>query len=218
MGNDDSKAISVVADFLLHPDAVRLFAKVDYALKNGIHIQNYKHQTDLFRFINENQASLQQYYKDYFNIVLDFGGESVDKYFYINFMAQSRGNIPEDNRHFMPNEYVIIGFLLYKIIFIDGYIELNTVGRLQKMIRLDYEELKPGIYRTLAKAKRDKNTKMDGEKVDKIIEDAMQEFSKVGWIMFEGETFDTMPSFHRLPNIYSDYIHNLDEWFKEHNA
>jgi hypothetical protein len=137
MGNDDTKTINRLADFLQHPDAEEQFAKVDYALKNGMHIQNYRRQTGLFNFISENENSLKQYYKDFFNVVLEFGGESVEKYYYLDFMAQSRGNIPEDNRHFLPNEYVIIGFLLYKIIFIDGYIELNTVARLQKMIRLN---------------------------------------------------------------------------------
>ena len=201
--------------FLMHEDAPRLFSKVDYALKNGIHIQDYRNQTEIFGFINENFQSMRLYYQEYFGILLDHGGETVEKYFFIDFMAQSRGGIPEENRHFLPNEYVIIGFLLFKVIFIDGYIELNTVSRFQRMVRLDYEELKPGIYRTLAKARRDKNTHMDDERVDKIITDAMDEFRKIGWIVFEGELFDVMPSFQRLPKIYGDYINNLESWLKE---
>ena len=201
--------------FLIHEDAARLFSKVDYALKNGIHIQDYRTQTEIFGFINENFQSMRLYYKEYFGIVLDQGGETVEKYFFIDFMAQSRGGIPDDNRHFLPNEYVIIGFLLFKVIYIDGYIELNTVSRFQRMVRLDYEELKPGIYRILAKARRDKNTQMDDERVDKIIADAMDEFRKIGWIVFEGEVFDVMPSFQRLPKIYGDYINNIESWLKE---
>lgn len=201
--------------FLMHEDAPRLFSKVDYALKNGIHIQDYRNQTEIFGFINENFQSMRLYYHEYFGIVLDQGGETVEKYFFIDFMAQSRGGIPDENRHFLPNEYVIIGFLLFKVIFIDGYIELNTVSRFQRMIRLDYEELKPGIYRTLAKARRDKNTHMDDERVDKIIADAIDEFRKIGWIVFEGELFDVMPSFQRLPKIYGDYINNIESWLKD---
>lgn len=201
--------------FLLHEDAERLFSKTDYALKNGVHIQDYRSQAELFGFLNENYQSMKLYYEEYFSIVLDYGGETLEKYFYIDFMAQSRGGIPEDNRHFLPNEFVIVGFLLYKIIYIDGYIELNTVSRFQRMVRLDYEELKPGIYRTLAKARRDKNTQMDDERVDKIIADAMDEFRKIGWIVFEGEVFDIMPSFQRLPKIYADYINDIDLWLKE---
>ncbi|MEJ5960752.1 condensin complex protein MksE [Pedobacter immunditicola] len=201
--------------FLMHEDAPRLFSKVDYALKNGIHIQDYRTQTEIFGFINENFQSMRLYYEEYFDIVLDHGGETVEKYFFIDFIAKSRGGIPEDNRHFLPNEYVIIGFLLFKVIFIDGYIELNTVSRFQRMLRLDYEELKPGIYRTLAKARRDKNTHMDDERVDKIIAGAMDEFRKIGWIVFEGELFDVMPSFQRLPKIYGDYINNIESWLNE---
>lgn len=201
--------------FLLHEDAGRLFSKTDYALKNGMHIQDYRSQAELFGFLNENYQSMKSYYEEYFSIVLDYGGETLEKYFYIDFMAQSRGGIPEDNRHFLPNEFVIVGFLLYKIFYIDGYIELNTVSRFQRMVRLDYEELKPGIYRTLAKARRDKNTQMDDERVDKIIADALDEFRKIGWVVFEGEVFDIMPSFQRLPKIYADYINDIDLWLKE---
>jgi hypothetical protein len=201
--------------FMFHEDAPRLFSKADYALKNGMHIQDYRYQTELFGFINENFQSMKLYYEEYFGIVLDHGGETIEKYFFIDFMAQSRGGIPEDNRYFLPNEFVIVGFLLYKIIYIDGYIELNTVGRFQRMVRLDYEELKPGIYRTLAKARRDKNTQMDDERVDKVIADAMDEFRKIGWVVFEGDLFDVMPSFQRLPKIYGDYINNMDIWLME---
>lgn len=200
---------------MLHEDAPRMFCKVDYALKNGMHIQDHKNHTELFGFINEHFQSMKIYYEEYFGIVLDHGGETIEKYFFIDFMAQSRGGIPEDNRYFLPNEFVIVGFLLYKIIFIDGYIELNKTKAFQRMVHLDYEELKPGIYRTLAKAKRDKNTLMDDERVDKIIADAMDEFRKIGWIVFEGDVFDVMPSFQRLPKIYSDYINNMELWLKE---
>ncbi|MDR6784597.1 hypothetical protein ABIE26_003243 [Pedobacter africanus] len=201
--------------FLMHEDAPKLFSKIDYALKNGMHIQDHRYQAQLFGFINESFQSLKLYYEEYFGIVLDQGGETVEKYFFIDFMAQSRGGIPEDNRYFLPNEFVIVGFLLYKIIYIDGYIELNTVRRFQQMVRLDYEELKPGIYRTLAKARRDKNTRMDDERVDKIIADAMDEFHKIGWVVFEGEIFDVMPSFQRLVKVYGDYINDIELWLTE---
>ena len=91
-------------------------------------------------------------------------------------------------------------------------IELNSVKKLQKIIRQDYEDLKPGIYRTLAKVQRDRPNPMDDEKVDKIIIDALQEFNKIAWITLVDDHFEVLSSFQRINRIYMDYINNLDSW------
>ena len=83
------------------------------------------------------------------------------------------------------------------------------------MIRQDYEELKPGIYRTLAKSRSDKSNKMNDDRVDEVILKALNEFKKIGWVTLDGDVIDILPAFDRLPKIYSDIINNLDEWFNQ---
>jgi len=199
-------------DFLNDPDAEDIFAKLDYALKDGVHIQGLLTQSSLFRFINKHYGGLKLYYQKFYGVNLEKGGEDVTSYYYLDFSPQSRGNIHPNHRYFMQNEYVIIGFLLYKIIYIDMNIELNSVKKLQKIIRQDYEDLKPGIYRTLAKVQRDRPNPMDDEKVDKIIIDALQEFNKIAWITLVDDHFEVLSSFQRINRIYMDYINNLDSW------
>ncbi len=138
----------------LNPDAKEIFARIDYALKNGKHIQRWQQQEDMFRFLERHFVSMQLYYTDFFGVSLETGGESIDKYYYLEFRPDSRGGIPNHNRHFLPNEHVIIGFMLHKILYIDGMIEVNTLPALQRTIRQEYEDIKPGIYRALAKAKK----------------------------------------------------------------
>ena len=200
--------------FFKHPEARDLFAKIDYTLKDGVHIQNSIHQANLFRFIEENEESLKDFYEEFYGVYLEHGGETINKYYYLEFGYNTRGNIPLEHRYFFPNEYVIVAFMAYKIIFIDGYVDLSSVSKLQKIIRHDYEDLKPGLYRALAKVKREKTTKINDENVDKVVLDAFKEFAKIGWITLDEDLFDTLPAFERITKIYSDYINNLEDWLK----
>ena len=212
MGNYDHEERMTVASFLSDPNAKKYFAKIDYGLKNGLHFQLWQEQEDTFRFIEKHYKELRQYYLDFFQVILDAAGEATQKYYFFDFLPGSRGSVPQENRHFLPNEFVIVGFMLYKIVYLDGYIELNTLPALQRKIRQDYEDIKPGIYRALAKAKRLNTTQMDDAKVDDVIEKALREFSRIGWIHWDGDVFDILPSFQRLPKIYGDYINNPDSW------
>lgn len=200
--------------FFKHSGARDLFAKIDYALKDGVHIQNSIHQASMFRFIEENEESIRDFYEEFYGVYLEYGGETINKYYYLEFGHNSRGNIPLDHRYFLANECVIVAFMIYKIIYIDGYIDLSSVSKLQKIIRQDYEDLKPSLYRALAKAKKDKTTKINDENIDKVVLDALKEFSKIGWIVLDEDTFDPLPAFERITKMYSEYINHLDEWLK----
>lgn len=216
MGDDNS--INNSDSFLNHPDAKELFGKLDYLLKDGVHIQNRAEQAAFFRFIQQTEPSLKEYYLNFFGVVLDTSGQDSEKYFFLDFLPQSRGSISANHRYFMPNEYVIVGFLIYKLIFIDKNLELNSVAQLKKMLRQEYEELKPGIYRVLAKVRKEKINQMDNERVNKIIDDALSEFNKISWITLDDDYFDTLPAFHRINKVYSDYINNVEELLKTENT
>lgn len=215
MGNYYSQENIDATSFFADPEAKVLFAKIDYALKNGIHIQRWQQQEELFRFLEKHFKSMKLYYQDYFGVALEAAGETTNKYYYLEFLPGDRGNIPVENRHFLANECIIVGFLLYKIVFIDGNIEMNSVSALQRSIRQDYEDIKPGIYRALAKAKKINTTEMDDTKVNDIVEKALREFFKIGWIELEEQHFDVLPSFQRLPKIYGDYINHPESWLKD---
>ncbi|QEL02965.1 hypothetical protein FKG96_19775 [Olivibacter sp. LS-1] len=218
MGNYHPQENINATSFLADSAAKELFATIDYALKNGVHIQRWQQQEAIFRFLERHFRSMKLYYREFFGILLEEAGETVNKYYYVDFLPGSRGNISVENRHFLANEYVIIGFILYKIVFIDGYIELDSLPALQRMIQQDYEDIKPGIYRALAKARKVNTTEMDDQKVNDVVEKALREFSKIGWIALEGQNFDILPSFQRLPKIYGDYINHPENWLKDETA
>ena len=198
-------------------EAPQIFGNMDYALKKGVHIQRREEQETWYRFLAKHFDSLRAYYQQFFGLVLREGGESITAYYYLDFLPETRGQVPPESRHFLSNEFVIIGFMLYKIVYIDQYIELDSLSILKRMIRQDYEDLKPGLYRTLAKAKNVNTTEVDDDRLDEIVDKAMKEFAKIGWVALEEERFDVLPSFQRLNTIYQDYINGLDQWLKQEN-
>lgn len=214
MGND-SNELPLAVQFQLHHEAKELFGELDYKLKDGVHFQLIDGQHAFFRFIEENEESLRAYYHFFFEIDLVGGGEGDQRYYYLDFNGTGKGKIDADHRHAIKNEYIIIGFLIYKVIYIDQNIELSSVRLLQETIRKDYEELKGDLYRLIAKAKKENPTQMNDKLMDESVLKALKEFSKIGWVRLDEDTFDPNPSFHRLHKMYSDYINDIDTIIKK---
>ena len=79
------------------------------------------------------------YYRDFFNVELTDGGEKPRNYFYLDFYGNNRGNISPKHRYILNSEYVIIGFIMYKILFIDNEIDLDSVQKLKENDYTDVE-------------------------------------------------------------------------------
>lgn len=212
MGNEDTTSGALA--FFNDADAEEVFAKLDFQLKDGMHIQERDHQFALYYFLNRNERSLTAYYDRYFGVNLGVGGVGKDRYYYLEFNPADRGGVDGEHRYFLKPEYVIIGFLIYKIIFIDRNFDIESVKKLQITIQTDYEELKDDLYRLLARLRRTGSTELGDNRVAEIVLDALKEFKKLGWVVLEEDFFDVMPSFHRLNKIYSDHISNFEELIK----
>ena len=216
MGHLDETEIANRYDFLDCNQGKQLFAALDFALKDGVHIQDYGKQKDLFLYLYRFYSTLKLYYHEFWGLELEDGGTDSDKYYYLRFNSDMKNGIPQNHKHLMSKENIIIGLLLYKVHFIDCNIDLNSVSKFQKIIRLDYPDLKPGIVRTLAKAKKEKATKLNDDKIDGSIKSAFDEFNKIKWISMEDDgTFEILPSFHRLTREFASYINNIDEIIKD---
>lgn len=215
MRNDYSSEGLREFDFLDKQEAGLLFGKLDYMLKDGVHFQNTEDQFDYFNFIQENEKSINLYYQRFFGVNLEKGGEDTERYYYLDFNSQNRGSIDQDHRYFLKSEFVIIGFLIHKIIFIDGNIELTSIKKLQETIKRDYEDMKPAIYRLLAKSRKEVVSPDSDKKIDDLVEDALKEFRKIGWVKIDKDFFDVMASFQRLNNIYGDVIADIDNWINQ---
>jgi len=213
---EDRSSEITIDSFLRDEYTQELFAEVDYKLKDGIHIQQEGKQIALYDYIVENEESLKLYYHKLFKVNLTSGGEYPDKYYYLDFNdPPSRGNIHIDHRHFLKNEYIIIGFIIYEIIYIQREIDLNSISELKRKIRIDYEDLKPGLYRLIGKSKNKNPSKLNDQTIDNTVKNALIEFNKIGWMKIGDDEFELLPAFDRLIKFYENEILNINEIFKE---
>lgn len=211
MGNDIN--ISPIS-FFDDPEAESIFARLDFGLKDGIHIQSHSTQYDLFNFLVKHEDSLRLFYAKYYGLKLSCAGVGENLYFFLDFIPGDRGEIDVDHRNFLKPEYVVIGFFIHKICYIDRNFDLNSVKKLQLVILHDYEDMKPDLNRLLAKLRKSNTTTLTDSKISDIIVETLKEFKKIGWIVMEEDFFDVLPSFQRLVMLYKDYINNIDELIK----
>jgi len=204
-----------IADFLQHTDTEQLFAELDYKLRDGFHYHHIGSQIPYFKYIESNIESLQLFYKTILKVSLVEGGDDFNTYYHLDFNNSDRGNVPSNNRHFIKNEHIIIGFVIYEIININKEIDLNSIQQLKEKIRIDYEDIKPGIYRLIAKSKNTNPSNLNDSAIDNAIDSALREFKKIGWMVTKNDEFDCLPAFRRLVDIYENEIANIDEIYNE---
>ncbi len=210
MGHDISDVNPL--HFLKNNDAIANFGKLDYLLKDGMHIQNYDGYTNEFLFLIKYYPDLKKYYETYFGISLFERGEGIKRYYFIDFNSSSRGNIPDSSRAFMKNKYIIIGLILHKVKEIDRYVELDSIEAFKNIVKNDYENYKPGLIKLIAKSDNTSIKSSDDEdRISNTIDNAFKRFKSIGWVFFKDDYFELRPSFNRLIVLYEDVINTIDE-------
>lgn len=207
--------------FLADSKAISIFAKLDYFLRNGTHIQReYPNDVNMFRFLslNENFESLQNYYKDFFNLHLIREGHEFNSYFYLDFNEEGRSAIPSENREYLKSEFIIIGMLFLKMVRLDGNLELESISEFTILLYGEYEEEKNSLRKLIADNISEKGTDYNNLKLNEVIKKAFIKFGELGWIKWSDENekdkFTMMPSFERLRAAYQPQIDSIDELLK----
>ena len=71
-------------DFLEAPEGKELFARIDFALKDGMHIQNRTKQSEWYYYLCQYEDTLKQYYQDFFGLSLESGDGGFGKYEFLS--------------------------------------------------------------------------------------------------------------------------------------
>lgn len=221
MANDITNT-PITYDFLNHKKAKNVFAKLDYALRNGIHIQReYPSNVNLYRFLNDsdNYESLKNFYKEYYNLNLVREGSDFNNYYYLNFNQDGKGNVPSDNRDYLKNEYIIIGMLFFKMYKLDGNIELESVSGFISLLHEEYEEQRNALRKLINDNSSDKSTDLGDERFEYVVTKSFEKFADLGWLIWESDDlrdkFKIMPSFERLRINYQPQIETIEDLIKE---
>lgn len=221
MADDTTEKIEQYS-FFYNRKAKAIFAKLDYILRNGIHIQReYPKNVNLYRFLNDsdNYESLKNYYKDFFNLNLTKEGSDFNNYYYLNLNEDGKSNVPSDNREYLKSEYIIIGMLFLKMYKLDGNIELDSVSEFTTLLYEEYEEQKNALRKLINDNSSDKSTDLGDQRFETVIIKSFEKFGDLGWLMWDREDeknkFKIMPSFERLRIIYQPQIETIDDLINE---
>jgi len=197
--------------FLAENEAKYLFAEIDYALKNGQHIQaDFPKQKDLFEFITKNYDSLYNYYLDFFDVKLDYKTNYNQKYYFIDFQEDIKGRIERPFVN-LSNENYIVGYHIIGLyLWVVHELHRNFVDTIDDFFRLitdDYVEYKNHFFSLITKKSIDTNwVEPDYEAVKSEIKDALKYFSKLCWVEIVDNKFIIYPSFSRIAYLYEDEI------------
>jgi hypothetical protein len=209
MDNQDTEKTGYT--FLESHRSQQVFSKLDYALKDGLHIQRHGSDPELYAYLVEYADKLQPYYRDLFGVRLERRGEDDQQYYYLDYHSAGQSGIPENHKRQIKNEYIIIGLIIYKIIYFDGNLELNSVSALKQKITLDYEEYEGGLLRLIAKSSEKAKLQADDVEIDSVVDLALHQFVRLGWMERNGDHFELLASFQRLLYVYEDVILKIDQ-------
>lgn len=222
--DDTEKDLNIRYSFMADKMAKSTFARLDYLLKSGMHIQrDFPKPASLYTFLDKHHIGLKDYYDDFFNMLLKKDGEGWNTYFYIDFYENSRGKVPTENqyRFYLKPEYILIGLIFFKIYKLDGNIELAKISDFINLLYQEYDELLNKMQRVVSSIEVDADSDLNEEKLKNLVYKAFAEFEQLGWIARDdndSDYFTYQPSFERLRRIYYPQIETIDEIIrpKEH--
>ena len=221
MADENSEKIEKYS-FLYEKKSLAVFAKLDYMLRSGTHIQReYPTDVNIFRFLNENEnfESLKNYYKDFFNLILVKEGSEFNQYYYLNVNEDSKSKVSSDFKDYLKSEYIIIVMLFIKMYKLDGNIELDSVSEFISLLFEEYEEEKKALRKLINDNSSDKGSDFNDIKFEDVIKRSFSKFGELGWLKWEDENeknkFKMMPSFERLRETYQPQIDSIDDLLKE---
>ena len=205
--------------FFVATGAKEVFAQIDYALRQGQHIQHrHDKQTALFNFIYANEESLANYYNDFFHVNLSSNdADKFNKYYYLSFNQNDRGMIRKGSYKYMDKKHIIIGLVFWELYELD----MNYPDSLSKFneILFNHDIYRDSFIRLFAGIDNETvDMYEDKEIVKKRISNAFDCFEDLGWVYFkkmdneEKDKFIIMPSFRRLvEEQYKSEIENYTD-------
>jgi len=167
-------------------------------------------------YLKLNYKALKHYYQELFGVSLERKGIENQQYYYLDYHSKEQAQIDESHKYQLKNEDIIIGCVMYKIIYLDGNVELNSISDLKKKVSLDYEEYEEGLIRLIAKSKEGEKLGEDDGNIDEAIDRALRDFKRLGWVDYEKDHFELLPAFERILLIYEDVIKDIDNLIKKY--
>jgi len=200
-------------EFLENESSKKYFADLDFALREGRHIQNSNSDYKLWEYIEDNYDKLSNYYNSLFGIKLMRENNDQQYYYYLEFYEESKGKFSNNRSKEIQADRVIFAILLlnlYKEKFFEDK-NLNWIDLENIIFSSNQKDLwqklffKEGVKRNYT-PQQIENLK---ESITKILKD----FEKLGWIEWIDKqeiSFNIMPSIDRIAKLYKNEIREIE--------
>lgn len=208
-------------EFFTNSDTIEHFARLDYELRAGVYIQEiHPEQRRLFWFLEDHINPIQEFYLTVYGLKLQHRLDGIRRFYFLQPTEQAANKIPQLYRRDLKPDLIIVGMLLCQVVFVDLEIP-STIDKLMQLLVLEYAPYREGLLRHVSKLKNSKYfaTDLDDDKVKKWLSDAIDEFTKIGWVYKPGDgTFQIMPALNHLRDLYWDDIMRMETIYKSDNS
>jgi len=190
-------------------------------LLQGGHIQNDKYY--LFQLLVDYPRQLENYYKQIYGLDLVEGVKDESRYFYLDFLEESKGKIGNVKRRKELSEaQTIMGIMLLNMYY-DRYFETPKEIRFEDIKKevMDGEN-KIAYKRLLFNEVRDNYSPPEWKRVITSIKSTLRDFEQLGWVerlpMEEDEEvhFIIKETVHRFQQLYQKEITEFDQFVESY--
>ncbi|MFH1004326.1 MAG: hypothetical protein V1781_02355 [Bacteroidota bacterium] len=200
-------------EFLKSERAKKYFADMDFALRQGQHIQNFGNNMKVWDFINDYyDKGLTKYYEELFGVYLRKDQNERDIYFYLEFPEDSKGKFGYERTYTLEDRHVIFAILLLNI-YKDKFFEAKEVHCEDLEYYIEESENKELWQKLLYGEVKHNYTPNEKDEVKRKIERIINSFERLGWIRWMNQDklhFEIMPSIDRVAKLYTSEINNVE--------
>lgn len=199
--------------FLEDESSKRYFADLDFALREGKHIQNYGNDYKLWEYVEDKYDELVHYYYSLFGINLRKENNDQQYYYYLDFSEDSKGKFTANRSKEIGADRVIVAILflnIYKEKFFEEkelqWTDIDNIFENSEQKQLWHNLFfKDGYKRNYTPQENDK-LKDDFRKI-------LNDFERLGWINWIDKQeihFVILPSIDRIAKLYKNEIREIE--------
>lgn len=194
----------------LKQDNIDGFAKADHYLRSGVHIQNYKSQSRVFQFIEDNYPFLNSFYEKIYRAKLSYYQSINGKFYYLDYFDEVKSKLSKES---LKQKHTLFAIFLYMLHRIEK--RFSTILSKQELIDAlnNNHKIKPHIHRLFLGAEKE-DTAPTQNTLYRWVNESLRELEKLGWVQTleeDNEQFEILPSLERIGLIYADAINNIEE-------
>lgn len=193
--------------FLQEDISERLFAALDYELRCGKHIQ-YQTNESFYNYLEQYYSYLKSFYLKIYKLRLEKSGSENNCYYYLTPVDESGFHSNSKHHKTLEPEYLLLALFIYKVILIDGNVDIHSIADFIDTLNEDYDEFRGLLNKKIAKNRSGKASEDTDVKLESAIKATFRRLDKLGWVKLADDHFDMLPAFGRLLDYYSEEIIN----------